>query len=98
MTDFRDRARRYHGAIHDALIKEWDPIGVGGEPEAQDEYDGYVPAVYRLLISRASEDEIFDYLWQLETEHMGLCGNRQRTRAFAARLLRLIDEAENMMP
>ena len=43
MTDFRDRARRYHGAIHDALIKEWDPIGVGGEPEAQDEYDGYVP-------------------------------------------------------
>ncbi len=98
MTDFRDRARRYHGAIHDALIKEWDPIGVGDEPEAQDEYDDYVPAVHKLLITRASADEIFDYLWWLETEHMGLRGDRRRTKAFAARLLRLIGEVETPTP
>ena len=39
MTDYRERARHYHGAIHTILLTEWDPIGVSHAPEAQDEYD-----------------------------------------------------------
>lgn len=42
MSEFWDRAMRYHQAIREALMKEWDPIGVAHIPEAQDEYDGYV--------------------------------------------------------
>jgi hypothetical protein len=83
------RAQRLHRAIHQALIEEWDPIGVGSFPEAADEYDGYIPTIYKLLIRRASKQEIFDYLWWLETEHMGLSGDRQATEHFAARLLEL---------
>jgi hypothetical protein len=33
------------------------------------------------------ESELFDYLWWLETEHMGLPGDRQATELFAHRLI-----------
>lgn len=86
------RTRRYHKAIKQALLKEWDPIGVSEFPEAQDEYDAYVSAIHRLLISRKPKHEIFDYLWWLETEHMGLTGDRQATDHFAERLMRIPKE------
>ena len=89
-----DRAKRYHEAIRRALLQDWDPIGVGESPEAQDEYDSYVPAVYRLLITRRPEHEVFAYLWRLETEHMGLIGSRRETEEFAARLMRIPEEIE----
>ncbi len=89
-----DRAKRYHEIIKQALLKEWDPIGVGEIPEAQDEYDSYVSGVYKLLITRRPQHEIFDYLWTLETQHMGLTGDRQATERFAERLWRLPREIE----
>ncbi len=92
MSELQDRAKRYHQAIREALMKEWDPIGVAQIPEAQDEYDGYVASVYQLLVHRSPATKIFDYLWWLETEHMGLNGDRQRTQRFAERLARLPDE------
>lgn len=94
MSDFRERAKRYHQAIHDVLIKEWDPIGVGDVPEAQDEYDTYVPGVYKHLIHRSPERDLFEYLWQIETEHMGLHGNRIHTEKIARKLIGLIGEVE----
>lgn len=89
-----ERTKHYHKAIREALLKEWDPIGVSKRPEAQDEYDSYVPAVHKLLIARKSKHEIFDYLWWLETEHMGLVGSRQATEHFAERLLKIPKEIE----
>lgn len=83
MTEHLNRARRWHAAIRKALMDKWDPIGVRGVPEAQDEYDHYVPTIYRLLVTRRSRQELLDYLWWLETEHMGLSGNRQATETFA---------------
>ena len=93
MTDeFKSRAKRYHAAIREAVLSEWDPIGVASIPEAADEYDGYVPVIYKMLIERKPISEIFDYLWWLETEHMGLSGDRQATDTFAKRLLALTEE------
>ena len=89
-----DRAKRYHEAIKPAILKEWDPIGVGGIPEAQDEYDSHIPGVRQLLIARRPKHEVFDYLWTLETQHMGLTGDRRATEHFAERLLRIPREIE----
>ncbi|MEM7174369.1 MAG: hypothetical protein AAF443_00360 [Chlamydiota bacterium] len=77
--------------IRKILLNDWDPIGIQGIPEAQDEYDNYVPLVYGLLISRKSEDEIFNYLYQLETEQMGLSSNnnKEQTRAAAKKIASL---------
>jgi len=93
-TDFRNRARLFHEAIRRALLTEWDPIGVNGVAEAQDEYDSYVPTIYKMLISRKPRHELFDYLWWLETEHMALAGDRRATERFVDRLMQIPDEIE----
>jgi len=51
-------------------MDKWDPIGVSGVPEAQDEYDGYIGGIYRLLASRAKEKQIIDHLYKIETQNM----------------------------
>lgn len=89
----KSEAKDLHGQIRKILHEEWDPIGVCGIDEAQDEYDAYVASLYRLLIRRIGESEVFDYLWWAETEHMGLVGDRQRTAAIAKRLAGLVNEA-----
>jgi hypothetical protein len=87
MSENLNRAKRYHGAIREVLLNEWDPIGVAQIPETADEYDSYVPTIYKMLISRVPKHELFDYLWWLESEHMGLTGDRGRTEEFTNRLL-----------
>jgi hypothetical protein len=74
--------------IRDAILTEWDPIGIRGFKDwPEDEYDAYVPEVCELLLNRASFGQMFSYLWSLETEHMCLPGDRQRTEQFANYLL-----------
>lgn len=86
MSEPAERARRLHQQIKDLLLREWDPIGVQAIPEAQDEYDGYVPTLHSMLISRKPAHEVFEYLLWLETEHMGLTADRQRTQSIAEKL------------
>lgn len=91
MSDqFFDNAQRMQAVIKQALLKEWDPIGVGAIPEAKEEYDSYVPKIYEMLIQRKTKQEMFDYLWWVETEQMGLTGNRQATSIFVDRLLSIV--------
>lgn len=92
MSEHLDRARTWHNAIRKAVMDRWDPIGVQAIPEAQDEYDSYVPAIYKLLVTRRPKAELFDYLWWLETEHMGLSGDRQGTEAFVEHLTDLLEQ------
>lgn len=92
MSDHLEKARTYHTRIRDVLMREWDPIGVAGVPEAADEYDDYVPTIHLLLIRREPAARILDYLWEVETRHMGLCGNKARTRRVAELLHGLIGE------
>jgi hypothetical protein len=87
--------KRYHQAVKGVLLREWDPIGVGRLGGPEDEYDSYVPVVCGLLMTRRTKREIFDYLWTLETQHMGMPGNRLATEHLAERLLRIPQEIEN---
>ena len=82
--------------VRQILLREWDPIGINEVPEAQDEYDNYVLPILELLQRRASVDELFAYLWRIETEHMCLRGNRSCTMAVARRLHReFVDKKAN---
>jgi hypothetical protein len=58
--------------IRKILMKEWDPIGVDDIPEAQDEYDRYIPQVISLLLRGATPEEIAEYLSTVEAREMGL--------------------------
>lgn len=97
MSRQRDRARRFHEAIRSVLLREWDPIGVADVPEARDEYDSYVGQIYGLLIRREPKHVLVDHLWSIETEHMGLLGNRPHTEQIADRLL-AVAESLNGQP
>ena len=66
------QAQEIQDAIRQILLQDWDPIGVRDSPAAQDEYDGYVGGVYRLLVSAASPETVAEHLRAIETEKMGL--------------------------
>lgn len=67
--------------IRKILLTEWDPIGVSGIPEAQDEYDAYADTVFRMLTNQtASVDAIAQYLFKIATEHMRLSYPELRER------------------
>lgn len=90
MNELVDRARSLHQQIRETLIKEWGPIWIHDIDEAQDEYDAYVPTIYSFLIARKPSNEVLDYLLWLETEHMGLTADRQRTKYIAEKLAHLV--------
>ncbi|MBN1396048.1 MAG: hypothetical protein JW959_13580 [Pirellulales bacterium] len=92
MSKYQDNAKCYHEEIRRILLREWDPIGVADVAEAQDEYDGYVGQIHGLLIRHEPKQKIVEFLWWVETEHMGLCGNRVHTEHVADRLLQLREE------
>lgn len=50
---------------------------------AQDEYDRYIGGVYRLLADARPTEDIVDYLYEIETERMGLSSNRKGLQAVA---------------
>lgn len=91
MNEFLSSAKVVHEKIAKILLKDWDPIGIQNIAEAYDEYDSYVPIIYKLLISKKDSDEIFEYLWWIETEQMGLCGNRELTKNIAKKLQEIVE-------
>ncbi len=75
-------------SIRQILFYDWDPIGIN-DIGLDDEYNSYVGGIYRLLASGASEYQIIERLYQLETISMGLDGNRERLKKVAEKLMKL---------
>lgn len=69
--------------INDLLLHKWDPIGVAGITGAEDEYAQYVGDILNLVQRSSSYEELFEYLWKIETDYMGLKGNRKKTESFS---------------
>jgi hypothetical protein len=88
-SEYLSKATKYYNAIKNILLKQWDPIGISGIPEASDEYDSYISEIYKMLINRSPKQDIFDYLWMLETEHMGLYGNINHTEKITCSLMNI---------
>jgi hypothetical protein len=76
----------------EAVLREWDPIGVFPNWEsspAADEYDSYAPQLLSMLYGNHSLSDIADRLELLRTKTMGLPRNRHRDEAVATQLLQL---------
>lgn len=63
-------AQRHDNAIREVLLRAWDPIGISDDPDAQDEYDGYVWVIYGLLARRQPRDRLVDHRRHIETSHL----------------------------
>ena len=72
-----------HDIIRQSILKYWDPVGVVNIPEAQDEYDAYIPKLESLIINSSDIKVLFDYLWLIETDYMGISGNKDFTLNYA---------------
>ncbi len=72
--------------IRQILLQHWDPVAIKHVPQAQDEYDTYLPKISLLLKSHASQSDIAAALLQAEAD-MGLAANEGRANLVAAKLL-----------
>jgi hypothetical protein len=89
----KQRSREIRRNIRRVLMDEWDPIGVKDIPEAADEYDGYLGAIYGLIGRDASIAEISEYLRSVEVNQMGIGPSAKSCLdAIAASLKRLLQE------
>jgi hypothetical protein len=86
MDQREQKARAIQDSIREILLRDWDPIGVRDVPEAQDEYDGYVGGVYRLLANGASVREIAAHLAAIARDSMGISSDAANLLPVASRL------------
>ncbi len=83
--------------ISQILWEQWDPIGVNDEPQARNEYDGYVSHIFVLLSNGADDVKIAAHFCQLETGSMGLRGSTDTHLERVIAALREIDLNTNAL-
>jgi hypothetical protein len=76
-------------SIKQILLHKWDPIGITDVTEAQDEYDAYLSQIASSILRRATATELRDQLLAIETDLMGLEGDKSRASSVAAELVGL---------
>jgi hypothetical protein len=81
----KEESRDVRSAIRRVFLEIWDPIGVSDEPNAQDEYDGYVGRAFELLTTGGSDKEIVEYLLWI-TGRMGMDASRVSLQTVTAAL------------
>jgi hypothetical protein len=74
-------------AIRALLMAEWNPIGCG---VPDDEYDSYIPVIYRLMQARVSIEELAAHLQEIESQRIGLHARPEVNRRVAKMLLDLM--------
>jgi|HubBroStandDraft_5_1064220.scaffolds.fasta_scaffold1172680_2 hypothetical protein len=73
-------------AIRRILMDQWNPIGFA---VPDDEYDSYIPGIYRLIQDGADAYKLAQRLLQLEMVSIGVQGNAERAERVANSLLAL---------
>lgn len=91
----KEESRRIRREIRSVLLRIWDPIGIKNEPNAQDEYDGYVGPIFSLLVQHKGDDEVLDYLMWVVNDQMGLASATRQDLVPTVQALRQIPIAES---
>ena len=60
-----------YNRLDEILWNDWDPIGVSGIEEARDEYYGYLPGLFQMVLEDAPSSRIAAYLHRVASEEMG---------------------------
>lgn len=78
-----------YNRLDEILWNDWDPIGVSSIEEARDEYYGYLPEVFHMVIEGAPTSRIAAYLQWVATERMGLQSSLHDHVAVAEKIRKL---------
>ncbi|QDP01417.1 hypothetical protein [Thalassotalea sp. PS06] len=79
--------------VDEILFYLWDPIGVCDIPMARDEYQSYLPQVFKLLLNNSKDHEVSAYLIKVESGSMGMSANSKK----ALEVARLLIETKEAM-
>jgi hypothetical protein len=79
--------------IDDVLWFDWDPIGIN-DIAPRDEYQSYVPEIFRLVKAKADRKEIANRLFKLETDNMGMSGTVENCLRIADKILDAYSDRE----
>ena len=73
---YRNKINRSHvdriGSIRSILLSDWDPIGIGDNPNLSDEYDRYINAILHLLLNNTNVEDIANTLTRIERNEMSI--------------------------
>ena len=58
--------------IRKILMEKWDPIGISDQETCYDEYDIYIPYIYKELCGERSSYNISNYLYKMTSDNMGM--------------------------
>jgi len=72
--------------VDDLLWFDWDPIGVNSFAP-RDEYERYVPEIFRLVKAKVDREVIANQLFKFETEDMGMEGKMENCWIVADKLI-----------
>jgi hypothetical protein len=80
--------------IRIVLLRDWDPVGIGDNPNLRDEYDSYIPELVRILSAPSvNREAILAYLLEIETDRMGLPEDPERIAIAASNLVGIVSGA-----
>ena len=77
---------RLYRRVYEVMHYLWDPIGVSDAPGAWDEYNSYLPQVFKLVKQR-DRAAIVDYLEHVTVQLIGLRSNRPHSERISDILL-----------
>jgi hypothetical protein len=72
--------------VRQVLLADWDPLGVGDNPNLSDEYDSYIPEIILSLRRGSDATNICQHLQSIETK-LGLTPSKERCDLTARRLI-----------
>jgi len=58
--------------IRSVLLNDWDPVGIGDNPNLSDEYDGYIGSIINILKQKPTIEEIVGFLGEIEKTELGI--------------------------
>jgi hypothetical protein len=94
MTSWRNHLSEWKthvDAIRQILLLEWDPIGGGSGLIPADEYDGYIPVIYRLMQEHVGVEALARHLSHIERERIGMTPSNERNLEVAKNLMALVE-------
>ncbi len=77
--------------IDEILFFKWDPIGISDSDWSRDEYQMYLPVVFKLAMENTSFEPIANYLTYVTVERMELSPAKEHDSEIA-RLIMLVKE------
>jgi hypothetical protein len=83
----REMAHNRVERLRRVLLDEWDPIGVGSNPNLADEYDSYIPRIIKALDTGETPEAIAELLFGIEVNWGGVPEERRLACLAVARQL-----------